>query len=53
MASKTKKFKREVILKDSRFQHYQKDFLAAILTKDEYTIDEALAIAKALFREEA
>ncbi len=55
MAAKTgadpgaKKFRREVLLHDSRFKKYQKDFLAAILTDEEYTIDDALAIAKAFF----
>lgn len=54
MADKTgvksaKKFRREVILKDTRFAKYQKDFLAAILTDDEYTLDDALAKARAFF----
>lgn len=54
MAAKTgaksaKKFRREVILKDPRFSKYQKDFLAAILTDDEYTLDDALAKARAFF----
>lgn len=54
MAAKTgiksaKKFRREVILKDPRFAKYQKDFLAAILTDDEYTLDDALAKARAFF----
>ena len=54
MAAKTgaksaKKFRREVILEDPRFAKYQKDFLAAILTDDEYTLDDALAKARAFF----
>lgn len=54
MAAKTgaksaKKYRRDVILNDSRFAKYQKDFLAAILTEDEYTIDDALAKARAFF----
>ena len=54
MAAKTgaksaKKFRREVILKDPRFAKYQKDFLAAILIDDEYTLDDALAKARAFF----
>lgn len=54
MAAKTgaksaKKFRREVILKDPRFAKYQKDFLAAILTDDEYTLDDALAKARVFF----
>ena len=54
MAAKTgaksaKKYRRDVILNDSRFAKYQKDFLAAILTEDEYTTDDALAKARAFF----
>lgn len=48
-AKSAKKFRREVILKDPRFAKYQKDFLAAILTDDEYTLDDALAKARAFF----
>ena len=48
-AKSAKKFRREVILKDPRFAKYQKDFLAAILTDDEYTLDAAPAIARAFF----
>lgn len=54
MADKTgvksaKKFRREVLFKDPRFAKYQKDFLAAILPDEEYTIDDALAKARAFF----
>lgn len=35
------KYKREALLKSKRFAHIQQDFLAAVLTKDEYTIAEA------------
>lgn len=48
-AKSAKKFRREVILKDPRFAKYQKDFLAAILTDDEYTLDDALTKARAFF----
>ena len=42
-AKSAKKYKREVLLKDRRFAKFQKDFLAAILTEEEYTrIDEAV-----------
>lgn len=44
-----KKFRREVLLKDPRFAKYQKDFLAAILPDEEYTVDDALAKARAFF----
>lgn len=48
-AKSAKKFRREVLLKDPRFAKYQKDFLAAILTEEEYTADDALAKARAFF----
>ena len=48
-AKSAKKYRRDVILNDSRFAKYQKDFLVAILTEDEYTIDDALAKARAFF----
>lgn len=48
-AKSAKKFRREALLKDKRFAKYQKDFLAAILTDDEYTLDDALAKARAFF----
>ena len=46
-----KKYRREVILKDRRFQKYQKDFLKVVLHKPEYTIAEAVKTAKAFFIE--
>lgn len=36
-----KKYKTEALLKSQRFSYVQKDFLKAILTKEQYTIDEA------------
>ena len=48
-AQSAKKFRREVILKDPRVAKSQKDFLAAVLTADEYTLDDALAKARAFF----
>lgn len=38
---KDKKFTREALLKSKRFENVQRDFLAAILTNDFYTIPEA------------
>lgn len=43
------RFKREVLLKSSEFEKYQKDFVAALLTKDEYTLPEARRIVKNFF----
>lgn len=48
-AKSAKKFRREVLLKDPRLAKYQKDFLAAILPDEEYTVDDALAKARAFF----
>lgn len=45
------KYTRESILKSKEFAKYQKDFLAALLTKKEYTLAEARKIAAAFFEE--
>lgn len=47
-----KKYTREAILSSDEFKKYQKDFLAALLTKKTYTIPEALKIAEGFFKEE-
>lgn len=47
-----KKFTREALLKSKRFSGYQKDFLAAVLTKPEYTLAEAEKTVKAFFEKE-
>ena len=39
-----KKYSREALLKSKRFAHIQPDFLRAILTKEEYTMGEALSL---------
>lgn len=44
-----KKYTREALLKDRRFSQYQQDFLRAVLTKEEYTIAEAVKTVKAFF----
>lgn len=44
-----KKYKREAILKSKRFKGYQKDFLKALLTEPEYTIEEAKEIVEKFF----
>lgn len=47
----SKKFKREVLLKDPRFAQYQQDFLGVVLCKSEYTIAEADKAVKAFFKD--
>ena len=46
---KQTKYKREVLLKDKRFQCYQQDFLAVVLNKDEYTLTEAEKVVREFF----
>ena len=48
-AKNTKKYRREVLLGDRRFAKYQKDFLAAVLTDEAYTINDALTKVNAFF----
>lgn len=48
----TKKYSREALLKSKRFSGYQKDFLAAVLTKPAYTLAEATKVVKAFFEKE-
>lgn len=45
-----KKYPRESILRSRMFSGYQKDFLAAILTKPEYTISEAKRAISAKYK---
>ena len=47
-----KKYKREVLLRDPRFAKYQRDFLAVVLCKPEYTRAEAVRAVKAYFEKE-
>ena len=44
-----KKYRREALLKDRRFQNYQQDFLKVLFKKEFYTIAEAKKIAAAFF----
>lgn len=44
-----KKFTRDAILKAKEFQKYQRDFLAAVLCKEEYTMAEARKAVRAFF----
>lgn len=44
------KYRTEAILKCSEFKGVQKDFLKALLPKEEYTIAEARKIVKAFFK---
>lgn len=39
-----KKFRREALLKAEQFRHVQRDFLAVLLEKEEYTLAEAQKI---------
>lgn len=48
-----KKFQREAILAAPEFQKYQKDFLAAVLNKPEYTLSEARKVVKTFFEKES
>lgn len=48
-----KKFTREAILMSPEFKGYQRDFLAAVLTKPEYTLAEARKAVKAFFEKES
>lgn len=52
MAKTIKKYTREALLRSKRFAGYQKDFLAAVLCKPEYTIAEAEKAVKAFFRKD-
>lgn len=49
----TKKYQREALLAAPEFQQYQKDFLAAVLDKPEYTLAEARKAVKAFFEKES
>lgn len=44
-----KKFAREALLKSKRYAQYQRDFLAAVLAKPEYTLTEADKAVSAFF----
>lgn len=43
------KYKTEAVLRSKEFAHLQKDFLKALLPKEEYTMAEAKKIVKAFF----
>lgn len=47
-----KKYTRDALLRDPEFQKYQRDFLAAVLNKPEYTLAEARKAVKAFFEKE-
>ena len=47
-----KKYPREALLKSKAFSHYQQDYLAAILSEDFYTMEEAKKAVKAFFGKE-
>lgn len=52
VAQAEKKYTREALMRDGRFSIYQRDFLAAVLSKPEYTIAEAERAVKAFFEKE-
>lgn len=45
------KYSREVLLKDTRFAGYQRDFLSAVLHEPFYTLAEAEAAVKDFWKE--
>lgn len=47
------KYTREALLKCEQFAYVQKDFLAALLVKDEYTISEVKKLISAFERRKA
>ncbi len=47
-----KKYKREALLKSKHFKGYQMDFLKALLTEPEYTLEEAKEIVQEFFGKE-
>ena len=48
----TKRYTRTAIINSNRFSGYQRDFLAAVLTKPYYTLAEANRKVKAFFGQE-
>ena len=49
---KQKKYSREALLDSGRFSNYQKHFLAAVLTRPEYTLAEAEQAVMRFFEKE-
>lgn len=47
-----KKYRVEAILKSKEFEEIQKDFLRALLPKEEYTLAEVRKIIEAYFRKD-
>lgn len=48
----SKKYAREELLKSKRYAAYQRDFLAAVLNKPQYTISEADKAVSDFFEKE-
>ena len=46
---KTVKYTREALLRSKKFSDYQRDFLAVVLSKPEYTMKEAEKAVKDFF----
>lgn len=53
MAEKDIKYPRETLINSKLFAIYQRDFLAAVLSKPEYTLSEARKAVNSFFRKEA
>lgn len=53
MDKKVKTYTREALLRSKRYAGYQKDFLAAVLCKPEYTLADADKAVKAFFGKES
>lgn len=49
---KPEKYKSESLLKSKALSNYQIDFTKALLTKPEYTVEEAKAVLDQFFRKE-
>ena len=44
-----KRYTREALLESKAFSQYQRDFLAALLTEESYTLEEARGIVDGFF----
>lgn len=49
---KQKRYRREALLTSGKFSNYQKDFLAAVLIRPEYTLEEAEKAVRDFFKKE-
>lgn len=49
---KQRKYSRKELLASGKFSDYQKDFLAAVLMRPEYTLEEAEKAVRDFFKKE-